>query len=77
MSNQQIRALTRTVAVLGVCLIAPFLVMALFTYVDLKMLAYLGIAVTLGFMAHLVYSINLNQIKYEDNLKETAKSFKE
>ena len=77
MNQQKLRAIKRTAGMLALATAAPFLVMALFTYVSLQMLAYAGMALFMGFMIYMIYCINLNQVEYEDGLKETLKTVKE
>lgn len=77
MNQQKVRAVKRTAGMLAVATAAPFVVMAVFTYVSLQMLAYAGMALFMGFMIYMIYCINLNQVEYEDGLKETLKTFKE
>lgn len=77
MNSQKVKAIKRTVGMLALATAAPFAVMALFSYVSLQMLAYAGMALFMAFLIYMIYCINLNQVEYEDGLKETLKTFKE
>jgi Ca2+/Na+ antiporter len=77
MKDQKARAIKRTVGMLALASIVPFLVMALFTYVSLQMLAYAGMALFAGYIIYIIYSINLTRIEYEDGLEVSLKTIKE
>lgn len=77
MKDQKVRAIKRTVGMLALVSIAPVLIMALFTYVSLQMLAYAGMALFAGYMIYIIYSINLTRIEYEDGLKVSLRTGKE
>ena len=77
MNSQKVKAAKRTAVAVAIACAAPFVVMALFKYVSLQMLAYAGIALLMAFCVYIIYCINLNQVEYEDGLKETLKTIKE
>jgi hypothetical protein len=77
MNSQKVKALKVTAGMLAVCTLAALTVHFVFTYVPLQVIGYVGAVVFVGFMLNILYQINLGRIKYEDQLKETVKSFKE
>lgn len=77
MNSQKVQAVKLTAGMLAVCGLAVALVHAVFTYIPIETLGYIGAVAFVGFMINIIYQINLSRVKYEDSLKETVKSFKE
>ena len=69
----RVRAFIRSLGMLAVCLSGSVAVMLFFKYFPVEYIPHLLISGLLGMLLYVGYSINLNQLKAEETLKEISK----
>mgnify|MGYP003331162553 CR=1 FL=1 len=67
--NIKIRALIKTLKMLGIATVVPFIVIMILQ-LDPEILLYMFITGFFGFMLWMVYSMNLSSLEHEETLKQ-------
>lgn len=74
--NIKVRALIKTLKMLGIATIVPFIVIMILQ-LDPEVLLYMFVTGFFGFMLWMVYSINLNSLEHEEQLREMQENSKD
>ena len=69
--SPELKAVRKTAGMFAIAFIAVSLVVGVLTSISAEAVGWILISMVFGYCVWVVYKINLNQIQYEEKLKET------